>query len=380
MFKLLARGATAVAMVSLALGAENLQACCFSHCFDCFKPKETTFAPAPACDVCPQQVNYVPQTSYRTEYTCVPCTSYRPVSTCDACGGAQTAMQPVTSYVRKPVLVPYTSYRPVVTRVNYAAPACTTCGAAYSSPYYTGGANYAPAAVAAPTTGCATCNAQAAGYASPATMMGPTGMASPALYTGAPQYAAQPGYQMQPGYAAQPGYQMQQPGYSIQQQPGATMQAPPGGMQPPVMNGTPTPAPPENQSAPNKTFDPNTPSGSSSNFPVQPIPDTSSATPSSSNSASAPRLLDPRDRTTSTGTLIGPATVGPAIFNTADRPLVFHPATLQTTQKPLSSLSNQQATQPAQQAKQAPTASSDNWSSAAPASTAQTDNWSSATR
>ena len=133
MLKLFSRGFLAVVMSTAMLPGQS-SACCFCHCFDwcCSKPAPppacpTTYA-APACDVCPQQVSYVPQTAYRTECSCVPCTSYRPVSTCDPCGGAQTVMQPVTTYVRRPVMVPYTTYRPVVSQVRYAAPACTTCG------------------------------------------------------------------------------------------------------------------------------------------------------------------------------------------------------------------------------------------------------------
>src|SRR5262249_20489718 len=109
--KIRALATTLVAFASL--GVSESKACWFTSCFDCFKHKEEPVC-APTCDVCPQQVSYVPQTSYRTEYSCVPCTSYRPVSTCDPCGGAQTVMQPVTTYVRKPLMVPVTTYRPVV--------------------------------------------------------------------------------------------------------------------------------------------------------------------------------------------------------------------------------------------------------------------------
>ncbi len=176
MLKLFSRGFLAVVMSTSMLPGQS-SACCFCHCFDwcCSKPAPppacpTTYA-APACDVCPQQVSYVPQTAYRTECSCVPCTSYRPVSTCDPCGGAQTVMQPVTTYVRRPVMVPYTTYRPVVSQVRYAAPACATCGTA--APYYAGAAPTSLAVPAAPTPGCATCGGGAsASYG-----------AAPALYT-----------------------------------------------------------------------------------------------------------------------------------------------------------------------------------------------------
>src|SRR5262249_18428834 len=160
------------------------QACCFTDwCFcNWFKPKEPVCAPAaPAVSVCPQQVSYVPQTAYRTEYQCVPVTTCQQVNTCDPCGGAQTVTQPLTSYVRRPVMVPYTTYRPVVTPLNYATPACTSCGAA---PYYSS-AGYAATTVAAPSAGCATCGAAAsANYATPA-----VSYTSPAQST---MYAATP--------------------------------------------------------------------------------------------------------------------------------------------------------------------------------------------
>jgi hypothetical protein len=62
-------------------------------------------------------------------------------------------------------------------------------------------------------------------------------------------------------------------------------------------------------------------------YPTPPIQDTD---PKINSSTSAPRLLDPQNRTTSTGPMIGPATVTNAIFMTADRSKVFHPAALQT--------------------------------------------------
>ena len=154
MYKSFVRGAWALVSVSLMLVPQTSQACCFCDWFHCHTEPAPVCpppaCPAPACAVAPQQVNYVPQTCYRTEYTCVPCTSYRPVSSCDPCGGAQTVMQPVTTYVRRPVMVPYTTYRPVVTTLNYPAAApCATCGGSqyYAAPATAG---YAPA-MAAPT-------------------------------------------------------------------------------------------------------------------------------------------------------------------------------------------------------------------------------------
>jgi hypothetical protein len=79
--------------------------------------------------------------------------------------------------------------------------------------------------------------------------------------------------------------------------------------------GSPTPA--TGNSTPN-TFQPSSaaPQSNSTLMPTVPIPD--------NNSGSAPRLLDPQSRTTSTE-IIGPANVTHAVFNTAERGLVFHP-------------------------------------------------------
>ncbi|HTQ39864.1 MAG TPA: hypothetical protein VMJ32_12620 [Pirellulales bacterium] len=299
MFKKFVRGMSVVVVISsMLLNTRASQACCFTDwcCCNWFKAKEAAPvcpAPAPACAVCPQQISYVPTTSYRTEYTCTPCTSCQPVSTCDPCGGAQTVMQPVTSYVRRPVLVPYTSYRPVVTQLNYAAPACTSCGA--STPYYSGAA--------------------AVSYSQPAVAAGQA-YAAPAY--AAPNYAAAPAYATGPAYTAQPSYSVQASA------PG--MGSP--GMSAPAL-GTPTPAPPPSGGMPN-TFQPSgtaqpsaAPPVNSSLMPTTPIPDTDKF-----NSGSAPRLLDPQDRTTSTSPM-NPPMITQAIFNTADSSTVFHQATYQ---------------------------------------------------
>jgi hypothetical protein len=322
MFKKIVRGMSATVVISsMLLNTGASQACCLTDwcCCNWFKAKEVAPvcpAPAPACAVCPQQISYVPQTSYRTEYTCVPCTSCQPVSSCDPCGGSQTVMQPVTSYVRRPVMVPYTSYRPVVTQLNYAAPACTTCGA--SAPYYSG-ASYAP------TSGCATCGGgvAAASYSQPA--MATTQAYAAPTYAAAPAYAATPA----PAYTGAPGYTVT-PGYAPQQSYGVAPGAAPG-MSAPSM-GTPTPAAPPAGVAPN-TFQPSgsaqpgtVPQSNSSLMPTTPIPDTDKI-----NSGSAPQLLDPQSRTTSASPM-NPPMVTTAIFNTADRGQVFHPANYQPNQ------------------------------------------------
>jgi hypothetical protein len=140
--------------LTLALPVET-QACWLTSCF------------APAAPAAPvaQQVNYVPQTCYRTVYSPVAVTSYRPITTADPCTGCPvTSMAPVTTYVQRPVVVPYTTYRPVITTVMMppVAPACSTCSAcsscATAAPTL---AYYAPAAVAAPAPSCG-CGASAA--------------------------------------------------------------------------------------------------------------------------------------------------------------------------------------------------------------------------
>jgi hypothetical protein len=137
MFKSLTRGVSAVAISLLALGGES-RACCFSHCFDwCHPAPAPTFTQyaAPACNVCPQTVSYVPTTACAP--VCAPCTACQPVTACDPCGGGAPAMQPVPTYARRPVMAPFTTYRPVVSQMNYPAPACPACtGAAYYSSTY----------------------------------------------------------------------------------------------------------------------------------------------------------------------------------------------------------------------------------------------------
>lgn len=122
--------------------------------FDCFH--RAPACPAPACPTpVATQVNYVPQTCYRTVYSPVAVTSYRPVCTTDPCTGCPVqSMTPVTTYVQRPVVVPYTTYRPVVTTVQMpVVPACSTCSAC-AAPVAPTATYYAPAAVAAPAPSC----------------------------------------------------------------------------------------------------------------------------------------------------------------------------------------------------------------------------------
>jgi hypothetical protein len=138
-----------VGLTFMSLGASPAHA--FHHWFKkgcCGAAPATAYyapvAPAPCATcapACPQVVNYMPQTCYRTVYVNTPVVAYQPVTSCNPCNGCPTTvMRPVTTYVTQAQVVPYTSYRPVV--ANYA-PACNSCAAA---PAVT--AAYAPAMVA----------------------------------------------------------------------------------------------------------------------------------------------------------------------------------------------------------------------------------------
>ncbi len=156
-----------VACAALTLGAARpAQACCLCHLFGgcgCAAP-----APAATCAP-PYQVNYVPQTCYRTMYSSVPVTSYRPVTSSDPCTGCPvTSYMPVTSYVQKPVVVPYTTYRPVYTAAYAPACGCSTCGCSACGTGACGAATATYYAPAAPSCGCAAAAAPVATYYAPA--------------------------------------------------------------------------------------------------------------------------------------------------------------------------------------------------------------------
>lgn len=74
-------------------------------------------APPPQPVMVPvQQVSYVPETTYQTQYKCVPVTCYRPSCEIDPCTGcAVECVELVTNYVQQPVSVPVTQYRAVYT-------------------------------------------------------------------------------------------------------------------------------------------------------------------------------------------------------------------------------------------------------------------------
>lgn len=106
--------------------------CCldglFAGCSSCFRKAPPAYAvapvmapvaapvpaPPPPVVVPVQQVSYVPETTYRTQYQCVPVTSYKPTCEIDPCTGCpRECMEQVTNYVQQAVNVPVTQYRAV---------------------------------------------------------------------------------------------------------------------------------------------------------------------------------------------------------------------------------------------------------------------------
>jgi len=106
--------------------------CCldglFAGCASCFRKAPPAYAvapvmapvaapvpaPPPPVVVPVQQVSYVPETTYRTQYQCVPVTSYKPSCEIDPCTGcSRECMEQVTNYVQQAVNVPVTQYRAV---------------------------------------------------------------------------------------------------------------------------------------------------------------------------------------------------------------------------------------------------------------------------
>jgi hypothetical protein len=289
MYKSLVRGVLAIIGLSTALAPTTSEACWLTNCFSCCKPKPVpTYCPPPvaACEVCPQQVSYVPQTCYRAVETCVPCTTCRAETVCDPCTGCpQTVMRPVTTYTRRQVMVPYTTYRPVVTPVAAAAPCSTCTGAAYNSPYYSGAAmtTVAPAVATAPA-GCTNC---AAGYTMPASGVPAAGMPA----AGMPAYGTPPGY-----------------GGPVTTQP-----------QLPTPAAPPMSAP--SSSEPPRTFENGgTPPAAPSTSSYQAIPDAGRTqnAPAYNGGAptSSPALLNPDPRTTARP-MYRSASILPAIFGSA---------------------------------------------------------------
>ncbi len=123
-----------VLLVGVAVSAQpsvGRAQCCLSNmfagCSSCFRKAPPAYATAPimaapimavpiaAPVVVPvQQVSYVPETTYRTQYECVPVTSYKPSYEIDPCTGCtRECSEQVTNYVQRAVNVPYTQYRAV---------------------------------------------------------------------------------------------------------------------------------------------------------------------------------------------------------------------------------------------------------------------------
>lgn len=135
-------GALLVAGVVAGVPAIAEAQCCLSGLFSgtgcgCFKKAAPAYAVAPvpapppvaavAAPAVPppppqpvmvpvQQLSYVPETTYQTQYKCVPVTCYRPSCEIDPCTGcAVECVELVTNYVQQPVSVPVTQYRAVYT-------------------------------------------------------------------------------------------------------------------------------------------------------------------------------------------------------------------------------------------------------------------------
>ena len=213
-------------------------------------------APPPPVVVPVQQVSYVPETTYKTQYQCVPVTSYKPSTEIDPCTGCpRECMEQVTQYVQQPVNVPVTQYRAVYS-TKYVQ----------MQPGYTGaGAYAAPGAATAPMMAPASAGTSASPFAS--TVQAPpqawgsagTDVSQQLIQPGMPQNIAAPA--MAPAMVPQQGSQQpvyQQPTF---QQPivpqGGTYAAPaPAAVQPqptapPTLSPTPSLKPiPELQRTP----------------------------------------------------------------------------------------------------------------------------------
>ena len=163
-------------------------------------------APPPPVVVPVQQVSYVPETTYRTQYQCVPVTSYKPSSEIDPCTGCpRECMEQVTQYVQQSVNVPVTQYRAVYsTKYVQMQPG-----------YSANGAYGVPGAAAAPMMAPSSAGAVSSPFAS---TVQTTPQAWGAAGTDVPQQLIQPGQPqniaapaMAPAMVPQQG--MQQPVY-----------------------------------------------------------------------------------------------------------------------------------------------------------------------
>jgi hypothetical protein len=217
--------------------------CCLTDLFACCRKPPAAFAVAPiAAPVMPvmapvtpvmappppvvvpvQQVSYVPETTYRTQYQCVPVTSYKPTSEIDPCTGCpRECMEQVTQYVQKAVNVPVTQYRAVYS-TKYVQ----------MQPGYAGGGAYPAPGAAAPMMSTAPVGTAPSPFAS---TVQTTPQAWGSAGTDVPQQLIQPGMPqnigapaLAPAMVPQQGFQQpvyQQPSY---QQPGLQQQVVPQG-------------------------------------------------------------------------------------------------------------------------------------------------------
>lgn len=277
------RSATAVATAAATLFAAPAN----SHAiFDwlgckCGKPAPMAAPVIEAAPVAaPTVVNYVPQTCYRTQYVTVPVTTYRPAMGCDPCTGFPvTTMRPAISYVQQARLVPYTTYRavltspvspcmPVMGSVGYApSPGCSSCSAAPAAqPYYSA----APAPIAAPAAAAPIASAPL-GSASPgAPTLAPTENPATSTFTQRPYVPSGPIISSSPGV------------------PGAPPAAVNGGTLETRQKPIELPKKPEGKSSSSESTDGKSPSKAPE----------SKAESDADSASSAPRLINPGDRTT----------------------------------------------------------------------------------
>ena len=280
--------------------------CCldglFAGCASCFRKAPPAYAVAPVMAPVPappppvvvpvQQVSYVPETTYRTQYQCVPVTSYKPSCEIDPCTGCpRECMEQVTNYVQQAVNVPVTQYRAVYStkyvQMQQQAPAYGMPAA----PAYPAAVPAMPAPAASPFAAPVQTTPQAWGSAGAdipqQIIQGQTSIAAPTLPQGyVPQGTVQPGVVQQP-VMPQPTFQQQ-----IVPQAGTYATPSPAGIQPqPTMPPALAPAP-----------------------SLKPIPELPRTTPSQNGAASA------------TAPMTQPGTAAPAFKQPATAPAQQPPA------------------------------------------------------
>ena len=225
MFVLLLTGGAATAWPKVC----DAQCCLsnlFAGCGTCFRTAPPAYAvapvmapvaapiaaPPPPVMVPVQQVSYVPETTYRTQYQCVPVTSYKPSCEIDPCTGCpRECMEQVTNYMQQAVNVPQTQYRAVYStkyvqmqpgynaQPGYGVPAGTAAPVMQPGP---------SAPVTSPFAAPVQTTPQAWGAAGadvPQQLLpGSQSIAAPSLPAGTqPPTYSQPTFQQQPGFQQQ---------------------------------------------------------------------------------------------------------------------------------------------------------------------------------